>query len=171
MKLSWVRRQSRVDGSILSGPVDAATQPEDPFLHHGNVLFQPKQYTYHGICQKANPFCECYFVFQLGFLCLNLAVPALRKQHVKPLHPLVTGNHVKVCPVQDVTHMQLARRIRRRCIYAEWNPLGIVPVVAENARFIPFLLPFTLNFEKVVFFRPRLHRFHSSFSINQGKVI
>ena len=38
----------------------------------------------------------------------SVAVPALREQHVEALHAFVAGNHVEVCPVKDVAHVEFA---------------------------------------------------------------
>src|SRR3990172_768961 len=86
-----------------------------------------------------------------------MAVPALREQHVEALHTFEAGNHVKVGPVKDIAHVQLARGVGRRRVDAKWYSLLVVPVVMIDAHFFPFTLPFSLDFSKVVFFRHRLH--------------
>ena len=88
-----------------------------------------------------------------------MAVPALREKHVEALHAFVAGYHVKVGPVQNVAHVQFARRVRRRSVYAEGNALLVVPVIMVDAHFFPFTLPLALDFRKVIFFRQRLHVF------------
>ena len=97
---------------------------------------------------------------QLLYLHFNaqaVAVPALRKKYVEPAHALVPCNHVKVSPIEDVSHMELARRVRRRRVNSECLARFVFPVETVKAQFFPLLLPFPLDFSKVVFSWQKLH--------------
>ena len=146
----WVHR------FVFGGPIYACTHLQNAFLHHGDVFFNQLDAPCAELVWRNVAFAYVSCFFNLDFYAQAVAVPALREKHVEALHAFVAGNHVKVGPIQNVAHVQFARRVRRRSIYAKGNPLFVVPVIMVNAHFFPFLLPLTLNFCKVVFFRQRL---------------
>ncbi len=82
-----------------------------------------------------------------------MTVPALWKMNIIAPHAFVAGNHVEIGPVKDVAHVKLARRIRRRSVYAENGAFLVLPVESINAHLFPFLLPLLLNRENIKFLR------------------
>jgi hypothetical protein len=86
-----------------------------------------------------------------------MAVPSLGEKNVEASHALVACYHVKVSPVQNVAHVKLARRIRRRSVNAKRGTRCVVPVETVEAHLFPFPLPLPLNLQEVVFLRQSLH--------------
>ena len=86
-----------------------------------------------------------------------MAVPALGKVDVVASHALVAGYDVEVRPVQDVSHVELAARVRGRSVDAEGWFLPVVRVEVVDAPCFPLALPLCLGGEEVDVFRQGFH--------------
>jgi len=75
-----------------------------------------------------------------------MAIPSLRKMDVKTTHPLVSGDEVKIAPVQCVAHVELAAGIWWRSIYTVSRTGLILALEAMNAPIFPNILPVSFIF-------------------------
>src|SRR3989442_4882343 len=71
-----------------------------------------------------------------------MAIPALWKVNVEPLHPFVTCYEIDVTPVQSVPDMKITARIRRRCVYTERSTRLVMKGEPVNVVLSPILAPF-----------------------------
>src|SRR3989442_7412586 len=70
-----------------------------------------------------------------------MAIPALWKVNVDPLHPFVTCYEIDVTPVQSVPDMKITARIWRRCVYTERSTRLVMRIEPVNVVLSPILPP------------------------------
>src|SRR5947207_58122 len=111
----------------LSPPVVADTETLQLALHYFYILI--------------GPFARIYFAFY-GSILGRLAerIPADRMENIEAFQPLVPRQRVAGGIIANVSHVQIAGRVRKHLKLVKFRPL-IFDLGIERARLHPFFLP------------------------------
>ncbi len=146
-----------VHGFVFCGPVYGASETHYGFLHDTYVFVDEFFAEFDEFCWRHLSFLDAIFFFGFDFGGEAVAVPSLWKKNVVSAHSFVAGYHVKIGPVEDVSHVEVAGWIWRRSVYAVDRAGLVFPVKAVDAQLFPFPLPLLLDLKNIASLGKHFH--------------